>query len=91
MGLLHEEEVVKLAFDIWERARSKWRGLLVYALLNAAMRFATELIMHGTSSRGLRLYASLAAVAVGVYCLVQQWRLLTADQPGDETWPPLWS
>jgi hypothetical protein len=80
-----------MAFEIWSRAQAKWRGILVYVGLQVAMRLVTALIYDGTSSAGLRVFASLAGAATGIYCVLQMWNLLLSDQPGDESWPPLWS
>lgn len=80
-----------MAYDIWARATSKWRAMLVYVGLNAAMRFVTALIYTQSPSPGIRFFASVASAATGIFCLVQMWRLLTQDQDGDEAWPPIWS
>lgn len=80
-----------MAMEIWARATTKWRGILTYVLLQAAMRFVTSVILMSADTRGLRLYASLAGLATSIYCLVSMWKLLLSDAPGDENWPPLWS
>jgi len=80
-----------MAQEIWARALAKWRGILVYALLQAVTRFVTAYIYHEAAVPGLRLYASLASLATSIFCFLQIWNLLTADQDGDEAWPPLWS
>lgn len=80
-----------MAYDIWARATSKWRGIVVYVLLQAAMRFVTQVIIMEAPSRGYHLYASLAGLATSIYCLISLGRLLLRDEPGDENWPPLWS
>jgi hypothetical protein len=80
-----------MAFDIWMRATAKWRGIVTYALLQAAMRFVTSYIFVAAESPGLKLYASLAGLFTSIFCLTQTWLLLTRDRPGDEGWPPLWA
>lgn len=84
-----EEPLV--AFEIWARATAKWRGMLVYILLQATMRFVTSVILMQEPTQGLRLYATLAGVATSIYCMVRMWTLMLKDEPGDENWPPLWS
>lgn len=80
-----------MAFEIWARATAKWRGIVVYVLLQAAMRVVTSWIYLEAPTQGWRLYASLAGLATSIYCVSRMWRLLMADEPGDEDWPPLWS
>ena len=80
-----------MAMEIWARATAKWRGILVYVLLQASMRFVTAVILMQDPERGLRLFASLAGLATSIYCFTMMWRLLLSDHPGDESWPPLWS
>lgn len=80
-----------MAFEIWARATTKWRGILVYILLQAAMRFVTAVILMQGPSQGLRIFASLAGLATSIYCMVRMWTLLLKDEDGDENWPPLWS
>lgn len=80
-----------MAFEIWARATTKWRGILVYILLQASMRFVTGVILMQGPSQGLRLFASLAGLATSIYCMVRMWTLLLRDEAGDENWPPLWS
>lgn len=80
-----------MAYEIWTRATTKWRGILVYVLLQAAMRFVTGVILLEEPTRGLRLFAALAGLATSIYCFASIWRLLLSDHPGDENWPPLWS
>lgn len=80
-----------MAYEIWARAQAKWRGIVVFALLQAAMRFVSALIFAQSPSAGVQLYASLALAATSTFCVVQMWRLLTRDEAGDESWPALWS
>jgi hypothetical protein len=80
-----------LAQEIWARATAKWRGILVYSLLQACMRFTTTLIYQSAHTPGLRMYASLAGLATSLYTLVRTWQLLMTDTEGDENWPPIWS
>ena len=80
-----------MAHDIWARAQAKWRGIVVYTVLQAAMRFVTALINAQSPTAIVKLYASLALLATTVFTLVQMYRLLTRDEPGDEAWPPIWS
>ena len=80
-----------MAYEIWARAQAKWRAIVVFALLQAGMRFVSGLIFTQSPSAPVRLYASLALLATSTFCVVQMWRLLTRDEPGDESWPPLWS
>lgn len=80
-----------MLFDLWTRAQAKWRGLLVYSLLQATTRFVTSVIYHEAETSGLRLYSSCVALATTVFCLTQLWLLLTTDRDGDEAWPPIWS
>lgn len=80
-----------VAMDIWARATAKWRGMLVYVLLQASMRVVTSYILAHDPERGIHLFASLAGLSTTIYCLVMQWRLLMSDHDGDENWPPLWS
>lgn len=80
-----------MLFEIWARAQAKWRGILVYALLNIAARLVTDYIYHQSNSKGLRIFAALAGLATAIFCLVQTWRLLTKDIDGDQDWPPLWA
>jgi hypothetical protein len=80
-----------LVHDIWARAQAKWRGILAYSVLQAAMRFVTALIMAHEPLAIVRLYASLALLATTIFTLVHMYRLLTRDEPGDEAWPPIWS
>lgn len=80
-----------MAFDLWARAQSKWRGILVYTALQAAMRFVSAFI-YGRALHvpGLQLYASVVQLATSVFCFTQILRLLTTDEDGDEAWPSLW-
>ncbi|HYF91457.1 MAG TPA: hypothetical protein VD969_04345 [Symbiobacteriaceae bacterium] len=80
-----------MAYEIWARATAKWRGVLTYIVLQAAMHFVTSVILMSADTQGLRLYASLADLATSVYCLIRMGQLLLTDAPGDEDWPPLWS
>lgn len=82
---------MSVAMEIWARATAKWRGIVVFVLLQAAMRFVTAYIHMEAPTQGLRLYASIAGLATSIYCFSSLWRLLLADHPGDENWPPLWS
>ncbi len=77
--------------DIWARAQVKWRGIVVYALLQAVTRFVTSVIYHQAEAPSLQLYASVVSAATGIFCVWSTWRLLTTDQDGDEAWPPIWS
>lgn len=79
-----------MAYDIWDRVQSKWRGLLVYVLLEAVMRLVTTFIQQRAETPGLRLYAVVVSVGTAIFCLVQEWRLLMKDEEGDDTWPPIW-
>ncbi|HYG58997.1 MAG TPA: hypothetical protein VD902_13135 [Symbiobacteriaceae bacterium] len=80
-----------MAHDIWARAQAKWRGILVFALLQLSMRVATAFILAAEPAPGIRIYANLANAALGIYCLLSIWRLIMSDQEGDEAWPQLWS
>jgi hypothetical protein len=80
----------QMAFDIWQRAQAKWRGLLVYVLLEAVMRVVTTFIQQRAESSGLLLYAAAVSIATAIFCLVQEYRLLMTDQEGDDAWPPIW-
>lgn len=80
-----------MAQEIWARATAKWRGILVYSLLQACMRFTTELIYRTAPTPGLRMYASLAGLATSIYTLIHLWKLLMTDEEGDANWPPIWS
>lgn len=77
--------------DLWDRAQAKWRGILVYSLLHAVTRFVTAFIHIRAETHGLKLYALLVSLAIGLFCLTQLWQLLTTDRDGDEDWPPIWS
>lgn len=80
-----------MLYDIWARAQAKWRGIVVYSLLQAVTRFITAVIYHQSGSPGLQLYASVVSLATNLFCVFSLWRLLTADSEGDESWPPIWS
>lgn len=80
-----------MAFDIWARAQAKWRGILVYALLQLSMRLATAFILAAEPAPVIRVYANLANAAMGIFCLVNIWQLIMQDREGDQSWPPLWS
>lgn len=77
--------------EIWARAQAKWRGILVYTLLNGMTRFVTDYIYYQSGSQGLRMYAALAGLATAIFCLVQTWQLVMEDKDGDQTWPTLWA
>lgn len=80
-----------MLYDIWARAQAKWRGIVVYTLLQAVMRFVTNVIYYHTESSGWQLYASLVSLCTSMFCVWSLWQLLTEDQEGDQTWPPIWS
>jgi hypothetical protein len=80
-----------MLFDIWARAVSKWRGLLVFILLNTASRMVAIVIQHRTDDSRVLLYSSLISMAIGMYCIVQLVLLLTRDREGDQDWPPIWA
>jgi len=77
--------------DLWGRATAKWRGIVVYALLQAITRFVTAVIFHGTAVPGLKLFASLVSLGTSLFCVISIYLLLTSDRDGDEAWPPIWS
>lgn len=79
-----------MAFDIWARATAKWRGILVYILLQAVTDAVTKVIRFESEEPRIRLFASLVAIATTVFCLVNTILLLVRDRDGDEDWPPLW-
>lgn len=80
-----------MLFDIWNRATAKWRGIVVYALLQAATRFVTSVISYKADTAGWKLYAAGVSIAVSLFTITRMWQLLTADAEGDEEWPPIWS
>lgn len=80
-----------MLFDIWARAVSKWRGLLVFVLLNTASRMVTIVIQFRTDDPRILLYSSLISIAIGIYCIVQLILLLTRDREGDQDWPTIWA
>jgi hypothetical protein len=80
-----------MAFDIWARAQLKWRGILVYTLLQAITRFVTQFIYTQSTHPALQLYASLVLLATTCFCLHRFYQLLTLDRDGDDAWPPIWS
>jgi hypothetical protein len=80
-----------MAFDIWLRAQAKWRGVVVYTLLEAVSRAVTDYIYQAAGSRELRLYALIAGLATTIFCLTQTVLLLMKDRDGDDAWPSIWS
>jgi len=78
-------------YDLWNRATAKWRGILVYVLLQAVTRFVTGVIALEADTHWWKLYAALVSVGISLFCLTEMWRLLSTDSEGDENWPPLWS
>lgn len=76
---------------LWERFMLKWRGLLVYFLLDACSGPVYTALAGQAPTDGLRIFAHLASVATAIYCFSHEVLLLTTDRPGDEKWPPLWS
>lgn len=79
-----------MAFDIFMRVQAKWRGILVYSLLQAVTHFVTQVIYYGAAEPRLRLFANLVSLATTIYCLINTAALLMRDREGDEQWPPLW-
>lgn len=79
-----------MAFDIFVRVQAKWRGLLVYMLLQAFTHLATRLIIYKTPDSQVQLVANLVSLVTTLYCLINTSMLLFRDQDGDENWPPLW-
>ncbi|MFZ5824253.1 MAG: hypothetical protein ACOY94_07995 [Bacillota bacterium] len=79
-----------MAFEIFMRAQAKWRGILVYILLQSVTHFVTRVIFYEAGDPRLRLFANLVSVATTVFCFVNIVRLVTRDSEGDEEWPRLW-
>lgn len=80
-----------MAFELVARVMLKWRPLLVFLLLNTAGRMVGLYIRYQADTPGVRLYGSMVSIAIGIYCLMQIWRLITRDREGDEKWPALWA
>lgn len=72
------------------RVMSKWRGLLVYYALLTAFRLVADWIFYGTHATGPKLYAIGLEVSASVYCIYQEWLLVSRDREGDDGWPRLW-
>lgn len=79
-----------MAFDIFVRVQTKWRGLLVFALLQAFTHFVTRVIFFEADDARLKLFANLVSIGTTLYCLINTALLLLRDREGDEKWPPLW-
>ncbi|HEY3368186.1 MAG TPA: hypothetical protein VGK74_24300 [Symbiobacteriaceae bacterium] len=79
-----------MAETIVARVVSKWRGLLVYALLYGAAGFVSDVIYYRAHTTPLKLYAIFLQASLSFYALWGQWQLLSMDRDGDEGWPPFW-
>lgn len=79
-----------MAFDIFLRIQAKWRGLLVFYLLQAVTNFVTRVIYYEADDARLRLFANLVAIATSLYCFINNALLLLRDREGDDKWPALW-
>jgi hypothetical protein len=79
-----------MAFDIFVRVQTKWRGLLVYTLLQAFTHFVTRVVYYEADDPRLRIFANLVSIATTLYCFSNTVLLLFKDREGDEAWPPLW-
>ncbi|MFZ5817194.1 MAG: hypothetical protein ACOY93_18180 [Bacillota bacterium] len=79
-----------MATDLALRMMAKWRGFLVFTLLNAVTDVVTGIIRLETTDPRLHLFARGVAVVTALYCLINTALLLFCDREGDEGWPPLW-
>lgn len=79
-----------MAFDIFARVQAKWRGLMVYMLLQAITHFVTRVIHFEAEDARIRLWANLVSIATTLYCFINTALLLLRDREGDEQWPNLW-
>lgn len=80
-----------MPFDIFVRMTSKWRGILVYSLLQAITHAVTRVIFYEADDHRLRVFANLVSIATTLFCMINTVLLLLKDREGDEQWPPLWS
>ncbi len=81
---------LKMAFDLLLRMQTKWRGLLVFFLLNIGVDALTQILRLYSSSAQMHLGSRLVAIVTALFCLYNTARLLFTDQEGDEGWPRFW-
>lgn len=79
-----------MAYDLIARIQAKWRGLLVYVLLQGMTHFVTRVIFFEAHEPQLKIYANLVSIATTLYCFIKATVLLLQDREGDDQWPPLW-
>jgi|GEM_PF-2104832 len=79
-----------MAFDLLLRMRAKWRGLLVFYLLNAGVDMLTQIIRLASSDPTIHVAARLVAVVTALFCLYNNAMLLFTDHEGDDRWPQFW-